>query len=420
MSNRILLLSVICAFLISMSPINASDVNYSINNTNHDQIDNINNFHENKSLQKDLNNLATTGNNSLVSNNLATAGNNSSAIKNLAAGEDKPSKLSQTSIIEASFFVISYVSKNGKLPDSVEISGYRFSMPEYLYLASKTIQLQSNKNNSLIKVKYNVKDPKKPVGTNIKMEISSNTFHNFASRVASFITKHSTAPNFLNSGSSKIQYQTLIYFFAEALAWSKYYGNSLPNSLSFNVKKTSQLNKYMPKNTIVSKSKTVSSKKINIDYEGEPLEEYLTSSNNCPVDDKAIKSLANQITKKYNSTLDKAKAIFNWVKNNIAYSFYYNTKFGPIKTIDKKIGNCVDQTHLIVALSRASGIASRYVHGKCNFISGNTYGHVWAQVKVGNTWYAADSTSSKNSFGVINNWNTNSYVLNGIYTSLSF
>jgi transglutaminase-like putative cysteine protease len=224
----------------------------------------------------------------------------------------------------------------------------------------------------------------------------------------------------LGSGSTKVQYQTIIYIFAKILTLSKANDNKLPNSFFVNVKKNSKLNKYLPKYTVDIKYKTVSSKKLNIDYDAESSEEYLSSSKNCQANDEKIIELSHQITKKYNSIYDKAKAIFNWVRDKVRYNFYYNTKYGAKNTMTKKEGNCVDKSHLIVALSRASGIASRYVHGKCDFISGRNYGHVWAQVKVGNTWYAADSTSSKNSFGVIRNWNTDSYTLKGIYSSLSF
>ena len=35
-------------------------------------------------------------------------------------------------------------------------------------------------------------------------------------------------------------------------------------------------------------------------------------------------------------------------------------------------------------------------------------------------WYYADGTSSKNTFGVINNWNTATATVKGIYASLPF
>jgi len=428
-----------------MSASYANDVGYNINNINFEKNENLNNNVDlNRNLSTNVYNdvkLNSSENIVVQSVNLNSvdivsnlSGNNN--IENdsinfilkesessgliLAAGEHKPSKLSQSSVVDASIVINSYVSKHGKLPDFVKISAYKFSMPEYLYLASKTIQCQYKKSNSQINVKYNVKNPKKPTGTNINMKISSSSYYKYATKVVNFISKHSTAPNYLNLGSNKMQYQTFIYIFAKVLAWGKSNGNKLPSSLSLNVKKTSNINKYMPKYVVDGKNKAISSNELNSNYNGELLEKYLSSSKNCQVNDKEIKSLAYQITKKHKSTYDKAKAIFDWVRDKVNYSFYYNTKYGAKKTMTKRVGNCVDQSHLIVALSRASGIASRYVHGTCNFTSGNTYGHVWAQIKVGNTWYVADSTGSKNSFGVIKNWNTNSYKLNGIYDSLSF
>ncbi len=82
--------------------------------------------------------------------------------------------------------------------------------------------------------------------------------------------------------------------------------------------------------------------------------------------------------------------------------------------------NCADTSHLVVALERAAGIPARYNHGSCRFSSGNVYGHVWAQVNVNGKWYYADATSYRNSFGVVKNWNTRSFTLHGIYTSLPF
>lgn len=69
---------------------------------------------------------------------------------------------------------------------------------------------------------------------------------------------------------------------------------------------------------------------------------------------------------------------------------------------------------------RNAGIAARYAHGKCTFSSGSTYGHVWTQVLIGDTWISCDATSSRNSFGKIVSWNTKNYKLHGYYSSISF
>jgi transglutaminase-like putative cysteine protease len=124
------------------------------------------------------------------------------------------------------------------------------------------------------------------------------------------------------------------------------------------------------------------------------------------------------VTKKL-TTLEKATNIFNWVRDYVNYSFYYNTKRGAVGTLKDRLGNCVDLSHLMVALSRAAGIPARYVHANCKFSSG-WCGHVWAQLFVNGKWISADASNNINDFGVIRNWNTKKYILEGIYSSLPF
>ncbi len=150
------------------------------------------------------------------------------------------------------------------------------------------------------------------------------------------------------------------------------------------------------------------------------LQKYLAATANCQVTNSQIKALAVKITSGKSSVYDKAMAIFNWVRDNISYSFYYNTKSGAVGTLNKKTGNCVDTSHLLISLMRATGIPARYAHVKATFTSGNVYGHVYANVWVNGKWYYADATSSRNKFGTIANWNTATSTLKGIYSSLPF
>lgn len=124
------------------------------------------------------------------------------------------------------------------------------------------------------------------------------------------------------------------------------------------------------------------------------------------------------VTKKL-TTREKAINIFNWVRDYVDYSFYYNTKRGAVGTLKTRLGNCVDLSHLMVALSRAAGIPARYVHANCKFSSG-WCGHVWAQLYVDGKWINADASNNINDFGVIRNWNTKTDILKGIYSSLPF
>ena len=77
------------------------------------------------------------------------------------------------------------------------------------------------------------------------------------------------------------------------------------------------------------------------------------------------------------------------------------------------------KAHLVIALFRAADLPARYVHGTCTFSSG-PIGHVWAQVLIGDTWVVADPVSSRNSLGVIKNWNINTFTFKSYYTSLPF
>ena len=136
---------------------------------------------------------------------------------------------------------------------------------------------------------------------------------------------------------------------------------------------------------------------------------------------KAIRKLSLRLTSKYSTKLEKATAIFNYVRDNLGYSYYANSKKGAAKTLRTKRGNCCDHSNLIVALCRASKIPARYAHAKrCKFGSGFVTGHVWAQIYVNGRWYSADGTSYRNSLGHIKNWNTKSYKRLHTYRNIPF
>ncbi len=134
-------------------------------------------------------------------------------------------------------------------------------------------------------------------------------------------------------------------------------------------------------------------------------------------DTSSVAALAKSL--KGSTAYNTAVNLFNWVRDNIGYSFYYNTKYGAAGTLTHMTGNCCDTANLLVALARDDGITSRYVHGYCDFSSG-WYGHVWAQLYVNGKWYTADATSYANSLGVVKNWNTATATIYGVYNTLPF
>ena len=147
---------------------------------------------------------------------------------------------------------------------------------------------------------------------------------------------------------------------------------------------------------------------------------YLNPSKNCQSDNSVLKAKAIAITKGLTTQKAKATAIFNWVRDHIQYSLYYNTRYGAVGTYNSRSANCVDSAHLMIALQRAAGNTARYENVYARFSSGHWYGHVVAQVYIGGVWYKADGTSSRNQFGVVNNWNTNTATYYGTYRELPF
>ena len=146
----------------------------------------------------------------------------------------------------------------------------------------------------------------------------------------------------------------------------------------------------------------------------------VSNSKNCQVSNAEIVALARQLTENFTKPLDKAMAIFEYVRDAIPYSYYYNTYYGALGTLHAQIGNCVDQAHLSVALYRAAGLPARYVHGTCVFGDGDVSGHVWAQVLVEGTWVVSDSINRRNTLGEVVNWNNYNYNLKGYYSSIYF
>ena len=130
--------------------------------------------------------------------------------------------------------------------------------------------------------------------------------------------------------------------------------------------------------------------------------------------------MASKLTAGLTTEKEKANILFIWVRDNIDYSFYYNTIKGASKTLSSGTGNCCDQAQLLVALACSAGLTARFATGYCKFSSGSWYGHVWVQVKISDSWHPLDTTSSRNTYSSINNWNTASYSNRGIYTILPY
>lgn len=303
-----------------------------------------------------------------------------------------------TDIKNAASKVKAYIEKNNCLPTYVQIGTRQGTMPEFLRLLTAGLLKVSSGSSGTIAIKSAL-PPVKPIADLKNGNINKSEYLVMAGKIISFIDSNGKAPNYASSTLGKIQYESLVYMYSRIM---NYYGTNkvLPNYV---VMKPWQTTSNQPDPSIPA-----------------ALQIYLQPTNNCQSTSPTIKSLATSITKGTSSTYQKGVDLFNWVRNNIGYSFYYNTKYGALGTLSAKTGNCVDTSHLLIALSRAAGIPARYVTGVCQFNSGTWYGHVWAQLYVNGKWYNADAISLNNQFGVINNWNTTSWTLKGIYSELPF
>lgn len=294
-------------------------------------------------------------------------------------------------ITSAAGKVQSFIEQNQRLPNYVQVGSGQLTMSQFLELLNAGL-LQINGNSNAPIVLKSAGAPSNPTESITGGNVNKSEYLDLASRIQSYINSAGKAPNFASSTLGTIRYESLIYLESRIM---NFYGtnNVLP--------------KYAVVNPWVNSSVPSS------------MQQYLEPTLNCQSNNAQIISLANTLTAGKTSAYDKAVAIFNWVRDNIPYSFYYNTRYGAVGTLSSRTGNCVDHSHLLIALARAAGIPARYEQGECTFSDG-TFGHVWAQLYVNGKWYLADSISTRNTFGVINNWDTSNWTFVGIYAELPF
>ncbi len=289
--------------------------------------------------------------------------------------------------------VKNFIDTNHRLPQYVTISDKQITMPQFLMLLNYgVINLNSGKTTAI--TLKTVNSPTNPTQSVKSGSLTKTEYVKLAGNLKTFVNTNGRLPNYLTSSLGKIRYESLIYMYSKIVI---FYGNNkrLPNTVS------------VTPWTVTQNNTTTN------------LSQYLQPTTNCQSTSTTIKTLATSITAGKTTAYAKAQAIFNWVRNNLTYSYYYNSIKGALGALSAKTANCCDHSHLVVALARAAGIPARYQHGSCQFSDG-WYGHVWAQLYVDGSWYYADAISDYNTFGSINNWNLSNVKLLGTYASLPF
>ncbi|WP_296884622.1 transglutaminase domain-containing protein [uncultured Methanobrevibacter sp.] len=276
------------------------------------------------------------------------------------------------SILTGASYIASYYKENELFPEYVVVSEGKYTMSQFLYLMSKAI-VQINAGNFDPITLIDMDDPSNS-GDVIDGYLTKDQYLDVESRVYKFIESNGVVPAYASSTLGKIAYSELVDASSRIL---DYYANNfgLPDS-------------------------------VHIVYASQP--------------SKSIAELSKSLIAGLTTDIAKATALYNYVRDQIEYEFYYDTQKGAEGTLISGSGNCCDQAQLLVAMARSVGLTVRFDTGYCHFSSGSWYGHVWTQFLIDGAWINADPTSNRNSFGVINNWDTSSYTDRGTYDILPY
>ena len=110
-----------------------------------------------------------------------------------------------------------------------------------------------------------------------------------------------------------------------------------------------------------------------------------------------IIAIAEELISDGMSDREKAKAIYEFTANSIAYDVekQKNSEFqwddSALKVLNLEKGICQDYTYLALALLRASGMEARYVGGTAG-AGFNWSRHAWVEAKVDGEWLTMDPT----------------------------
>ena len=328
-----------------------------------------------------------------------------------------PYKNSILNIEKAATNVRNYVDDYGKLPETVTVGSEKVTIEEFSYLMGEAIAALNKGSTGKVSVLSGIGNVNS-TNTSLNTKVFKAEYLDLANRVVSHINTNKVPAaeiEVYNSSKAKVgnaNFDLYTYCFAKILNFYRTDGY-LPNWCTFESDVFDDASIIPTNDTSPGKVTTADSrdfkKGLNEKNTVSDLSQYLKAGGHCALN-QAIKNKAASLTKGLTTTAAKAYAIFNYVRDDIEYSYYADSKKDASGTLSSGSANCCDQANLVVALCRAAGIPARYSHAQgCTFSSGLVTGHVWAQILVGDTWYAADATSSRNKLGDINNWNTNSY-----------
>ena len=134
----------------------------------------------------------------------------------------------------------------------------------------------------------------------------------------------------------------------------------------------------------------------------EELDKYLIPAKHIESNEDIIIDAAKEITKNCSSDLEKVRAIYDWVVDNIEYDYeklskhdrgQYDNQYGALNALNTRIGVCYDYSTLAAALARSLGIQAKVVEGDLD--KGMLKGfHAWNEIFISelDNWINIDTT----------------------------
>lgn len=144
--------------------------------------------------------------------------------------------------------------------------------------------------------------------------------------------------------------------------------------------------------------------------QGKMNKRFLRPTEYCESDNPEIIQLARHLTANCNYDLERAIAIFNYVRDEIKYRFdHWNIRAST--TLERKSGMCANKANLQVALLRATGIPAGYgsmiikkealrpvATDELYDLTTDVTNHIYCQCFVGDKWTRADTTVDRELF----------------------
>lgn len=134
----------------------------------------------------------------------------------------------------------------------------------------------------------------------------------------------------------------------------------------------------------------------------EEINKYLVSTKHVESNNAEIIKLSKKIVEGKNTDRERAKAIYDWVSENIKYDYVklnkhqigdYNNKYGALNTLKEKKGVCYDYSTLTAALGRAAGLQVKMVKGQAITPKYSGF-HAWNEIYISEEgkWINLDTT----------------------------